>query len=75
MIWEGVLIASVLLKIPLKDFEVIKAQFLISLCGYSFIVLLFQKVQNQQRDSGFLGSCVVSSFLFAENCSLSLSFY
>lgn len=41
MIGGGVLIASLLLKIPLKDFQVIKTQFLIPLCGYSFIVPLF----------------------------------
>lgn len=72
MIWEGVLIASFLLKIPLKDSEVIKTQFLIPPCGCSFTVPLFLLLSDLLRDSGFLGSCVVSSFLSAENCPLSL---
>lgn len=41
MIWEGVLIASLFLKSPLKDVKVIETQFLIPLCGYSFIIPLF----------------------------------
>lgn len=72
MIWEGVLIASFLLKIPLKDSEVIKTQFLIPPCGCSFTILLFLLLSDLLRDSGFLGSCAVSSFLSAENCPLSL---
>lgn len=72
MIRDCVLIASLLLKIPLKDFEVIKTQFLTLPCDYSFIALLFLLLLDLLRDSGVLGSCVVNSFLSAENCSLSL---
>lgn len=72
MIWEGAVIASLLLKIPLKDFEVIKTQCLIPLCGYSFIVPVFLLLLDLLRDPGFLGSCVVSSFPSAENCALFL---
>lgn len=58
--------------IPLKDSEVIKTQFLIPPCGCSFTVPLLLLLSDLLRDSGFLGSCAVSSFLSMENCPLSL---